>query len=45
MKIIYMDQTIQLMSIDKTLAPKLSDLLKVGEVKTIGSVPYLLIKE
>jgi|TARA_R110000782_G_scaffold107898_2_gene196292 hypothetical protein len=45
MKIIYMSETIQLMSIDKTLAPKLSDLLKVGEVKTIGSVPYLLIKE
>jgi hypothetical protein len=45
MKIIYMDATIQLMSLDKALAPKISDLLKVGEVKTIGSIPYLLIKE
>jgi hypothetical protein len=45
MKIIYMDQTIQMMSLDKVLAPKLSYLIKIGEVKLIGDIPYLIIKE
>ena len=45
MKIIYMRETIELMGTLPDQAPKIPSIVKASEVKVIGNLAYLLIKE